>query len=479
MTWIWPIAVVLLVQAQVGCTVSSLRGQHAAASTTQAARDIRRDVAAVALAPDAVLAATDSPVFTAPDRRALRLSDLAFLRIGGSPELFERSGRADFDPGGSLSEADALIVLLARNEQLRGGWRIRQSARHGYSQALHLRRLLDELDGFSRRPDEVRPTQQLPSDESLQGRVVAADVAVAEVQFEQTALDLVARFTRAWYEASYQKRAVGILAESVSLAKRLVRVAETQLAGSRATTTDVLMAKMRLDDLRQRRRSANERRAAALRSLAALLDLVEAPRLGASLPNLALPKLEHARRQALAKGPEVRLARARLDRGQAMLELAERRILPELSFELSERRGQPGRDRFRASYAAGAPYLEELRDRVAAAGRMLAQARTLAPAGAERAHARLSDALRRSRLFKRSQIPRSKRALEAIEAEYRVGRRSFLELDDAQRLWLDTRLGYHLAVRDARIGAAELARVIGGPPTTTDTSTSTRKRRKK
>lgn len=445
-----------------GCGTSGIRGELESGRVPAPVGASAQALSAVPLlsSPANKRPSTDAPTDPRAGRRDLSPSDLAFLGHDILETRWTAAVAADYKPR-SWTEKRALIAFLARSDQLRGAWRRRQAARHGHSQTLHLQRLVEQLESFSSRPDRPKPVQQLPNAESLQGRVVDADVAIEAVRFQITAWDLMVRFTRAFHQATYEGRAAGVLSEGVKLARRLVRVAEARVTAASGSTADVLRAEMRVEAMRRRVRTARERRASAMRRLAALLGITKPLSPGTSRRLPRLPGLKGARNQARTDGPDVLLAAQRLARGEAMLSLAELKILPELSTQASETGGDPVRSRFRGAYSAGAPYLEELRDRVAAAGRMLAQARTLVPAAAERQHATLSDALRRVTLYKHSQMPRARKALAATEAEYRVGRRSYLELDDAQQLWLDTHLGYHAAVRDAHVAFAELARVMG------------------
>jgi len=453
---------IVIVLLMTGCVVNGLRDDQARYALPVGAAGVAAQARGVVGA--SVTSPGATPVGQLPSvsvRRALEPADLTFLGVDVShKELWAKASTQDFKPKTPLSERDSLVVFLARNERLKAAWSTRQSASHRHSQALHLRRMLEQFDALSQRPDQ-RPAPTIPSSESLQGKVVDAEVALARIRFETTAFELLTGLTRAFHEARYERQAVGVFSESVALSRRLVEVARARYVADKVSTADVLRAEMRLEALKRRLKTAKERRAAAVRVVGALLNVTQTIKPGSPRPRAKLPELKRLRAEVAIGGLDVRLAAVRLGRGEAMLALAERRILPDLSQGLSDRRGEQGRDRFRAGYAAGQPYLEELRDRVAAAGRALAQARTLVPAAAERAHATLSDALRRVRLYKKSQMPRARQALKTTEAEYKVGRQSFLELDDAQRLWLETHLEYHAAVRDAHIAAAELARIRG------------------
>lgn len=376
--------------------------------------------------------------------------------------LFAKAQQTDFRVSATISEREALTVFLARNEQLRSAWRSREGARHRHGQVLALKRLAERYEGFSGRPDEPRPTATPPTPDMLQARVVEADVALEGVRFEATALDLARALRVAFHGARFQSHAASVLADSVSLAKRLVGVARVRFVSNRASSTDVLRAEMRLESLRRRLKSARERRDAARRTLGALLNAGARVTPGTSRKRPSRGALAEVREAARTHGPDVLAATLRHRRAEAMLELAERKLQPGWTLGTAERRGEPGRERFRSWEVGAAPFLEELRSQVGSAAKARQQAESLVPAAAEQAHAELGDASRRVRLYQSELIPRAQQSLKTIEKEYRVAKASWLELDDAQRLWLESKLGLHEAVQDVHIAAATLLRITGG-----------------
>ncbi len=395
-------------------------------------------------------------------------AELRFVFDALDAERFDRAARDDFVVPATVTEAEALTIFLARNTQLRAAWRASLGARHRYGQMRALTDLVRQYDAFSKRPDRPRPTPTPPTPDALRSRVVDADVSLAREQFRATALQLASELVTAFHEARYQSKSAAIIGEGRALAKRLVGVARARLAAGPGSTADVLRAEMRLERLRRQAKTARERRDAARRRLAALLDANAETKPGRSRALGSRPDLESVRARVLATSPAVRRADLMWRRAEAMLALAEARLQPGWTLGTAEggdpsAAGARGR-RFRPSDVTAGHYLEELRDRVASAARSRLQARTLVPAAAQNAHAELGDALRRVHLYRSELQPRAKQALKAVEAAYRVGRASFLELDDAQRLWLDTALGRHKARRDAAIASAALHRHVGGNP---------------
>lgn len=71
------------------------------------------------------------------------------------------------------------------------------------------------------------------------------------------------------------------------------------------------------------------------------------------------------------------------------------------------------------------------------------------------------DATRRAGLFRDQLLPKARQAHEAVEASYRAGKASLLDVFDSRRRLLDTETGYWRAVADSQVNQAEIGTLFG------------------
>lgn len=71
------------------------------------------------------------------------------------------------------------------------------------------------------------------------------------------------------------------------------------------------------------------------------------------------------------------------------------------------------------------------------------------------------DAARRAGLFRDQLLPKARQAHEAVEASYRAGKASLLDVFDSRRRLLATETGYWRAVADSQINHAEIGTLFG------------------
>lgn len=449
-----------------GCSAEALRQAQAEAREPTSMKEVRGRLAGKPLTVERLPAAPSIIPDDVPPEEGVRFESvlnpatLAFTGVAVS-EAQWRKASAEGLTKGPLGETTGLVLMLARSEQLRGAWLSRVGAAQRHSQTLGLRRLLDQYEGFARDPRAPPVTTLLPTPESIEGAVVAADVEVEQVRFEGRTFELLLRFTEAFHEARYRSQLARVQAERVTLAGRLVEAANARFASSGNTSEDVLRAEMARQEAIRELKDAQVRQRAVARELGSVLGTDEPVSAGAPRALLPLPDLRAVRRVAAERSLEVRAAEARLVRSQQMLNLSERTTLPEFQWGLTAPESGMEGGTARSEYGYEAPWLAELRARVLGAQRLLGQARLTAAADAEAAHARLSGALRGATLYEAELFPKSTQLLATLEVRYKLGRASYVELDDALNAWLRIGLGRHEARRDAHIAAAELERILG------------------
>ena len=397
--------------------------------------------------------------------------DLAAIGVDVGPADLEPLRDDAWTPTGKLAYSDARAAFLARSPELGVAAQARRASFARYGQVGWLNDLVRQYDAFAVELRTGGTTTVLKPDEGmrfplagvaeLQGEIVTVDVDQAQVAFERATLGALLTFEEAFQGALYWQRAVGILAKTVELAERVAGAANARYRAGGTSHANLIQAEIRLEDFRQRLRTARAERAAARLALGAALRLpseaVEETTLSLDIALPERPTREANRGDAAAHGPSVADARLGVAKMELMVQLAERQLLPNLSPGLGPEllsSAPPARGDVR--YATGGPFLAELRLRQVAARERLALALSQAPARADAAWVRLDEALRQRHSNAGHQSQRAGLAVDVAERGYAAGRATFFDLDAAVQLHLAIALKARAALRDAFIAAAKV-----------------------
>lgn len=313
----------------------------------------------------------------------------------------------------------------------------------------------------------ARPTWPLGGVGRMESAIADADVRLARARLEAQVLEELANFEAAFQDALRWEREASVLGRDLRLADQVVAAAEAMNAGGRGSLADVLMGRMRRDEVAELLRTANEQAAASRMALGAALRLPTAALAGVALRGDDLPSLpprDATRRQA-AEGPEAHMAEAMAERATLMVQLVERQLLPELSLGTAfDRTGAVPRRSGDAQLATKAPFLAELRLMRSTEEASRDQARLAAPAMADQEWVMLSDGLRMHRLTSGPQRQRARQALAAATDAYRSGRASFADVSGALSSVLEVELLAERQRAEAFVAAARLQAVVGCAP---------------
>lgn len=434
--------------------------------------------AALAGAPAKAPAARRGPVAAA---------DLAAIGITAEDDRLA-AFRGDWRPDArTLAYSDARAAFLARSPAVAAAIQGYRAAFERYGQVGALNDLVRQCDAFGGELTKTGATtprlrQHLAKGfpfggvSSLQGELVTVDVTLARIQLERQVLGALADFEAAWQGAYYWQRATGILGSVTALATRVVDAAHARYRAGRTGHANLIQAEIRQEDLTVQLATARARRSAARLALAAALDLPSevlahtALKLDAHLPKR--PDRAATRAAAAAHGPAVASARAKRERADLLVQLAERQLQPNLAEGAHTPGSGPRPAATDLAYATGGPFLRELRVRAQAAADALNDAKRRTPATADQAWVTLDDALRRRHSDAGTQLGRAKQGFEVAERGYRAGTATFFDLDHAVQLYLTTSLQARAALRDAHVAFARLAVVVGTGAAASSSATS-------
>jgi len=428
-------------------------------------------------APDADLQPADdlvAPPHTAPIRGPIAAAELALIGVPTSDDGALNALRGDWHPSRTLDYSTALAAYLARSPAIAEAVANYRASFERRGQIRALDDLLRQYDAFgvglktNASTPMLRPlagkSYPLGGVLDLEGRLATVDVQLARAMFEDAILKALSRFEMAWQGAVYQQQATRILGRVTELAGRAVDAARGRYSAGGSSHANLIQAEIRETDVKNQYANARAKSISTRLALAAELDLPplslerHALHLDERLPGR--PQRVATRTKAMEQSPEVAMARSKLDRASLLVLLTKRQITP----NFAEGKDIPGSGPRPAAadlpYATAAPFLRELELRESASVDALRLAERRAVANADRVWAMLDDALRR-RGTASTQLSRADQAVEVAERGYGAGTASYLDLDNAIKLYLAMALDARAALRDAFVAAAELTVATG------------------
>lgn len=410
------------------------------------------------------------------DHGPVSARDLANVGIEVAAGQLETYRKESWRPQRRLGRSEAWTAFLARSPKLTAAVESFRGSFDRYQQVAYLNDLVRQYDAFASQlqtyatTPHVRPniSRRFPFGgvASLQGEIVNVDVSLARVRFEQAVLDALVSFEQSFQAALYWQRAVSILADNVELTRRVVDTARARYRAGTTSHANLIQAQIRLEDVKQQRKTARARHQAARTELAAILDLpagdLGRSRLfvGTALPSR--PERSSVRAAVRAHGPAPSSARLAVLRSTLMVQLAERQLLPNLSPGIGTSAGlDTPLPRADTPYATGGAFLRGLRHLESAARARHQGVLEEAPARADSAWVALDDALRAQRINSGAQTERAEQGVSVAERGYRAGTATFFDLDAAVQLRLRVALAARAATRDAFVSAARLQLTTG------------------
>jgi outer membrane protein TolC len=481
-----------------GCHASALRGPPAAGGPTPYARD-------------ALLAAreTASP---ADDGLARRRDDETLRQAREDLERVARAARADAEaPGGEarrlgfaaelgvgeealrqpLTSAVVLGAALERSPAIaaaRASYRatVEQFDQIGFLDDL-LRQYttfakdLDLRFGAERQKELVETHFPFPGTLALESRIVASEARAARERLDQTVRATLAAAGKAYHEYLYAGEAVRIIDSHIDLLRMgMVQIAESRYGLGAAKQGLVLKIHTEAASLEDQRITLQDAERTARARLASILGLDAGFPLGEPtvVAAVAPPAASEALYQrALQARQELRAFDARIERAEALIELAETKAYPDLSLGYSrfqEGAGtRVGGARMRPPFAEKpaampkfwygetASFVQEMQRRLEATRAERADLAARISFQVKDAHFHWDAAWRQAELASTSLLPQAEQSYQILESGWQEGVVEFLDALDAQRAWLRYRLQERAAVRDTHVSRFALLDALG------------------
>ena len=313
----------------------------------------------------------------------------------------------------------------------------------------------------------------------LRGKVAEKDAEIVHDDHMTMELEVVMSAKETYFDLYAVQHSLSITRAEEDALKRMETVAETRYANGQVGQQDVLKAQTEITMLKQRLLELQQREATLKAKLNLLMNrpadapvglAVTAPPAGVDADaNDLIATAERIR-------PEIKNARAEIERSQAQRELMEKESFPNYRLGIEYRNVGVDWSNFsrsddmlmvtvgfslpiwRTKYRAGVHEAEKTLESSRAA---LEATELQTSYDVQDAHFKLLTAKRTLELYRTALIPQAEARLSASEAGYRTGKTGFLDLLESERFLLNARLMEAMAEGNLGMQLARLERAVG------------------
>ena len=308
-----------------------------------------------------------------------------------------------------------------------------------------------------------------------------ARMELAERGQDVAALSLLARRNQlrgeviaSFYTALRAQERERLAQQSVELAQRGVVAAEGRVRAGKAPPLEANRAQVQLAEVRLEQARARRERADANQALATLMGLPLPDFTGVRSDSVEpLPGLPSSNQllDRLDDSAEMRLAKTRIDEGEAAVRLAKTQRIPDLDVSLGTKETIEAGTRDRIAViglSLPLPLFDRNQGNILAQSRRADQARDLRNATELRLRQETQQALQQwstaqgeVNAFRQTILPNAQTAVESATRGFEMGKFGFLEVLDAQRTLITARDQYLRALAQVSDAWGRIERVYG------------------
>lgn len=320
----------------------------------------------------------------------------------------------------------------------------------------------------------IAVTQEVPFPTTLyfrRGRA-AQDALIAEQGYRAKLREVRAMTSAAYSDLFLSYKSAELFNENVEIMRRFSKIAEARYAAGHASQLDALKAQVELTRMLNRTLEVERERQVAEAALDALLNRdaqTPFPAPADPRPAALTAKLEDLEAAAIARRPELRGAFLGAERARTSLSLARSEFLPDFMLQYRWRKDTMRGNSNDAVLGLSLPLwfwkpaamAAQARAEMDAADADLRAATVATSSEVKAAFIRAQTAGRLAEVYRTSLLPQAQEALSVAEAGYQANAAGFLDLLDAQRSLLDSRLEYYRYASESQRQLAELERLVG------------------
>ncbi len=386
---------------------------------------------------------------------------------------------------------DSLVsAAFERNPGLSSAKKNWTAALEKYTQATQLDNILRQYQAFikdldtkvSRMPQKASVFQKFPfpGTLTLKGDIVTKEVELAREKYLITLRDLITDIKNTYYELLYTGHAIQITAENLKLLKYLETVAYIKYKTGEAGYSDVVKVQTRISKLDDDLTTWREYKHTVVAELNKFLNLPPQFPLGAPA-EVELRDTKFTLQQLIDMGlksqQEIKIIQLKIDKTNLAIELAEKKFYPDFSLGFSyfeDAQGNlvgVGKERQPFSlkpvtktqfwFGKNDAYIREARLVYQSLIKDLESQRDKLKFLVKDVFFQLDTAKRDVLLYKDSLLLLAKSNLDVSQVDYQSGKADFLDVLDAQRIWLDYNLLYQKYIREQNQNLVRLEQAIG------------------
>jgi outer membrane protein TolC len=320
----------------------------------------------------------------------------------------------------------------------------------------------------------VAVTQEVPFPTTLYLRRsrAAKDALIAEQGYRAKLREVRAKASAAYADLFFAYKGAEIFNENVEIMRRFSKVAESRYASGHSSQLDALKAQVELTKMLNMTLEVERERQTAEAMLDALLNRDAQTPLPAPAdpqPEAFTAKLADLETTAISHRPELRQAFLGVERARTSLSLARSEFLPDFMLQYRWRKDSMRGNSNDAVLGLSLPLwfwkpaamAAQARAEKEAADADLQAAKVGTSSELKAAFIGAQTAGRLAEVYRTSLLPQAREALNVAEAGYQANTIGFLDLLDAQRSLLDSRLEYYRYASEYQRKLAELERVVG------------------
>ncbi len=387
-----------------------------------------------------------------------------------------------------------LEILIAtafeRNPGLKSAKKDWSATLERYSQATTLDNIMRQYNAFikelntrignKRQKTMLSEQFPFPGTLSLKGDIVTKEVNIARENYRIVLRDLITQVKLAYYELVYVSEAIRITGENLKLLKHLESTAFVKYKTGQAGYSDVIKVQVRLSSLDNDLITLKEERTTLLAKLNQLLNLPSQFPLGKPRAialrdtDLSLDKLTQL---GLKEQQEIKRLKLEVERTNLAIELAEKKFYPDFTLGFSYFEDEAGNlvgvdkqeetfslkpaQKTQFWFGKNEAYIREARLKYQSLQKQLISLEDKLRYAVKEQYFYLDTAKRNVVLYRDSLLKLAQNALQVAETEYLAGKIDFLNVLDAQAVWLDYNLIYHRSLRDQNQSVVRFEQVVG------------------
>jgi outer membrane protein TolC len=322
-------------------------------------------------------------------------------------------------------------------------------------------------------------SQQLPfwGKRALKGEIAAKEAESYKWLLAERKLELARMVKETYYQLYYIDQSLAIVARNIRILDDFITLAETKYSVGQGLQQDIFKAQIERSKLLDVRISLEQQRKSGEANLNALLSRPAATPVG-RIANVEMQPLSLNTEQLAALADEnrplLKSDRARIEKADAALNLANRDYFPDftVSLEYMQRdpvKGSDGFDMYTLGLTFNLPVqisrrqaaVAESNAEIRTANEELNSIRNTIQAGVADLLAQMERRRKLVELYKTGILPQSRQSLESAVIGYRVSKVDFLTLLDSMVTLFNYEREYYDSIADYQVKRAQLEALVG------------------